>query len=115
MTGKGEQMKILLTALLTLVMFFSTSAPAQVVEIAAKCDQLRKDLAELIKRPDTTDAKKIKEALGLDILNSCDKGEGQIICYQCLDKDRNLRTLQLLQERNTKKFTLLGFGCRCKD
>ncbi|MGO9116320.1 MAG: hypothetical protein ACLQPD_01785 [Desulfomonilaceae bacterium] len=102
-------------ALLTLIMICSTSASAQVVEMAAKCDQIQKDLAEVIKRPDTTDAKKIKEALGLDILNSCDKGEGQIICYQCLDKDQNLRTVQLLQDRNTKKFSLLGFGCRCKD
>ena len=108
-------MKILFTmALLTLIMI-STSAPAQVLEMAAKCDKVQKDLAEVIKRPDTTDAKKIKEALGLDILNSCDKGEGQIICYQCLDKDQNLRTVQLLQDRNTKKFSLLGFGCRCKD
>ncbi len=102
-------------ALLTFIMICSTSARAQVVEMAAKCDKVQKDLAEVIKRPDTTDAKKIKEALGLDILNSCDKGEGQIICYQCLDKDQNLRTLQLLQDRNTKKFSLLGFGCRCKD
>jgi hypothetical protein len=28
---------------------------------------------EQIKRPDTTDTKKIKESLGLDILNSCDR------------------------------------------
>ena len=108
-------MKILFsTALLTLIMI-STSAPAQVLEMASKCDKVQKDLAEVIRRPDTTDAKKIKEALGLDVLNSCDKGEGQIICYQCLDKDQNLRTVQLLQDRNTKKFSLLGFGCRCKD
>jgi len=104
-----------LIALLTMVMTFSTSSPAQVVEMAAKCDQLRKDLAELIKKPDATDAKKIKETLGLDILNSCDREDGQIICYQCLDKDQNLRTVQLLQDRNTKKFRLLGFGCRCAD
>jgi len=101
-------------ALLTLIMI-STSAPAQLLEMASKCDKVQKDLAEVIKRPDTTDAKKIKEALGLDILNSCDKEEGQIICYQCLDKDQNLRSVQLLQDRNTKKFSLLGFGCRCKD
>ena len=100
--------------LITLIMF-STSALAQTVEMAAKCDQLQKNLAEIIQKPDTTDAKKIKEALGLDILNSCDKGEGQIICYQCIDKDQNLRTLQLLQDRNTKKVLLLGFGCRCKE
>ncbi len=109
-------MKNLVTVtLLALMIAFSTSVPAQVVEMAAKCDQLGKDLAEVIKRPDSTDAKKIKEALGIDILNSCDREEGQIVCYQCLDKDQNLRTLQLLQDRNTKKFSLLGFGCRCRD
>ena len=109
-------MKISVTvALLTLMIAFSTSAPAQVIEVAAKCDKLLKDLAEVINKPDTTDAKKIKEAIGLDILNSCDKEDGQIICYQCLDKDQNLRAVQLLQDRNTKKFSFLGFGCRCKD
>ncbi len=102
--------------LLITLIIISTSALAQTIEVAAKCDQLQKDLAEVIKRPDTTDSKKIKEALGLDILNSCDKGDGQIICYQCIDKDQNLRTVQLLQDRNTKKFSLLsGFGCRCKE
>ena len=29
---------------------FSTSAPAQVLEMAAKCDKLQKDLAEVIKK-----------------------------------------------------------------
>jgi hypothetical protein len=72
-------------------------------------------LEELIKKPDTTHVDKIKEALGLDVLNSCDSENGRIICYQCVDKDENLRTLQLLQERQTKKFVLLGFGCRCGD
>jgi hypothetical protein len=109
-------MKIsVIAALLALMIAFSTSARAEVLEMAAKCDQLVKDLTEVIKNPDTTDAKKIKEAIGLDILNLCDKGDGQIVCYQCLDKDQNLRTVQLLQDRNTKKFSLLGFGCRCKD
>jgi hypothetical protein len=109
-------MKItIMVALLASVAFFQTSVLAQTIEMAADCDQVRMQLGELIKRPDTTDTKKIKESLGLDILNSCDRDGGQIICYQCLDKDQNLRTLQLFQERHSKKFELLGFGCRCRD
>ncbi|MBI5572697.1 MAG: hypothetical protein HY914_22325 [Desulfomonile tiedjei] len=90
-------------------------AVAQTVEMAAQCDKAEKQLAELIKKPDSTDARKIKEALGLDILDSCSSPKGDIICYQCVDKDQKLRTLQLLQNRETKRFELLGFGCRCRD
>lgn len=87
----------------------------QAIEMAARCDEAQKQLAELIKKPGSTDAQKIKETLGLDILDSCPTTEGQIICYQCVDKDEKLRTLQLLQRRDTKRFELLGFGCRCRD
>ncbi len=107
--------KTIMLALLATVVLFSNLALAQVVELAGNCDQVRLQLGELIKKPDTTHVDKIKEALGLDILNSCDSENGRIICYQCVDKDENLRTLQLLQERQTKKFVLLGFGCRCND
>lgn len=107
--------KTIMLILLATIALSSTSALAQVVELAGNCDQVRLQLGELIKKPDTTHADKIKEALGLDILNSCDSENGRIICYQCVDKDENLRTLQLLQERQTKKFVLLGFGCRCND
>jgi hypothetical protein len=107
--------KTMMLTLLATIALSSTSALAQVIEIAAACDQVRMQLEELIKKPDTTHVDKIKEALGIDILNSCDSENGRIICYQCVDKDQNLRTLQLFQEQQTKKFVLLGFGCRCGD
>jgi hypothetical protein len=100
---------------LILSIAFSPTAFGQAVEMAAKCDDARRQLEELVKKPDSTDARKIKEALGLDVLVSCDTTEGQIICYQCVDKDKNLRTLQLLQKSDTKRFEMLGFGCRCRE
>ena len=91
----------------------SQTAPTQTVEVAGKCDGMQKQLAELIKKPDATDVQKIKDALGVDILDSCAAPEGQIVCYQCVDKDGTLRSLQLLQKSDTKRFELLGFGCKC--
>lgn len=104
--------------LLTVLMFcigVSTTSFGQALEFAAKCDEAKKQLAELVKKPDSTDAQKIKENLGIDILISCGSTEGKIICFECIDKDRNFRTLQLLQKSDTGRFELLGFGCRCKD
>jgi hypothetical protein len=109
-------MKIALFVVVFLVSLgVSGVVPAQTIEMAVQCDKAQKQLAELIKKPDSTDARKIKEALGLDILDSCSTPDGDIICYQCVDKDQKLRTLQLLQKRDTKRFELLGFGCRCRD
>jgi hypothetical protein len=109
-------MKIgLLVAVLMLSMGPSTTAFGQSVEMAAKCDDAQRQLTDLVRKPDSTDTRKIKEALGLDVLVSCATAEGQIICYQCMDKDQNLRTLQLLQKSDTKRFELLGFGCRCRE
>jgi hypothetical protein len=113
---EGGFMKVAL--LLTVLMLFigvSTTSVAQVLEFAAKCDEAQKQLAEWVKKPDSTDAQRIKEAIGLDILISCATTTGQIICFECIDKDQNFRTLQLLQKRDTKQLELLGFGCRCKD
>ena len=105
---------LFLTVLMSCVGVAETSL-AQVLEFAAKCDEAKKQLAELVKKPDSTDAQKIKEALGLDALISCSTDQGQIICFECVDKDQNFRTLQLLQNRDTRHYELLGFGCRCKD
>ncbi len=105
--------KALLAVTAMSLVTLTSPAPAQTLEMAAKCEVAEKQLAELVKKPDTTDARKIKEALGLDILNSCTTAEGNIICYQCIDKDERLRTLQLLQKLDTKRFELLGFGCQC--
>ncbi|MBM4328451.1 MAG: hypothetical protein FJ118_14970 [Deltaproteobacteria bacterium] len=82
--------------------------------VAAKCDKARERLADLVERPDVNEAAKIKEIFGLDILISCDTTEGLIVCIQCIDKDGSLRELQLLQKRDSPRFELLGFGCRCR-
>ncbi len=84
-------------------------------QIAGNCDKMQKDLAEVINKQDITDAKKIKAALGLHVLNSCDKGNGLVLCYQCLDQYHHLRAIQLVQNPKTRKFELLGFGCPCKE
>ncbi len=87
----------------------------QALEMAAQCDKARKQLGELIAKPDATDAQKIRQELGLDVLDSCDTTEGRVVCFQCLDDKQNLRALQVLQKRDAKRFELLGFGCRCRD
>jgi hypothetical protein len=91
------------------------TALSQTVEMAAKCDNLEKQLADLVKKPEGVDVQKIKEALGIDVLNSCATAEGKVICYQCLDKENRLRALQLLQKSEGGKFGVLGFGCKCND
>ncbi len=105
----------LLLTVLMLCIGVSKTSVAQVLEFAAKCDVAQKQLAEWVKKPDSTDGQRIKEALGLDALISCSTAQGQIICFECIDKDQNFRTLQLLQNRDTRQFELLGFGCLCKD
>lgn len=107
------------TGLIALGLLIWFAAPAQVfgqtVEMAAKCDVLQQKLSELVKKPGSTDADKIKEAIGVDILDSCPTKQGQVICFQCLDKDQSLRTLQLLKRKDTQKLELVGFGCQCRD
>ncbi|HMK34693.1 MAG TPA: hypothetical protein VK463_06485 [Desulfomonilaceae bacterium] len=107
--------KVFFAAIFLLIVNFSGMALAQTIEMAATCDEAQKRLAELIKKPDVTDVQKIKEALGLDIFDSCATTDGRIVCYQCLDKDQNLRTIQLLQKTDAKGFEVLGYGCRCRD
>lgn len=87
----------------------------QAIEMAASCDKARKQLEELIAKPDAMDAQKIRQDLGLDVLDSCDTKEGRVVCFQCLDDNQTLRALQVLQKPGTKQFELLGFGCRCRD
>jgi hypothetical protein len=110
-------MRTLPIALGLLVCLAVVTAPAfgQALEMAAKCDELHKQLAELVKKPGSADAEKIKQAIGVDILDSCPTSEGQIVCFQCLDKDQTLRTLQLLQKKGAQQMELLGFGCKCRD
>ena len=107
------------TGLIVMGLWICFAAPAQVfgqtVEMAAKCDVLQQKLSELVKKPTSPDADKIKEAIGVDILDSCPTKQGQVICFQCLDKDQNLRTLQVLKRTDTKKLELVGFGCKCRE
>lgn len=96
-----------------------TTVCGQTVEMAAKCDALQQKLSELAKKPGSADARKIKEAVGVDILDSCSTNQGQVVCFQCIDKDQNLRTLQLLlrkeSDSHVPELKLLGFGCRCRE
>jgi hypothetical protein len=92
---------------------FTGTTSSQTVEVAGKCDDLQKKLEDLVKKPDLTDAQKIKDAIGVDVLDACATAEGQITCYQCVDKDGTLRALQLLRKADSKGLTLLGFGCPC--
>lgn len=87
----------------------------QTVEMAAKCDALQQKLSELVKKTGSIDAAKIKESIGVDILDSCSTNQGQVVCFQCLDKDENLRTIQILRKGDSQKLEFLGFGCRCRD
>ncbi|MEW6529318.1 MAG: hypothetical protein AB1473_00670 [Thermodesulfobacteriota bacterium] len=82
--------------------------------LATRCEETQIQLAVVIENPDVNEFAKIKEALGLDIPITCDTTEGLVACIQCIDKDRSLRAIQLLQKRDSKRFELLGFGCRCK-
>lgn len=90
-------------------------AQGQTLEMAAKCDDASKQLAELVKKPDITDVNRLKQDLGMDVLDSCDGPKGKVTCFQCLDKSGQLRTLQLRQSSSGGKFEFLGFGCLCRD
>jgi hypothetical protein len=108
------KIRFVITVMLFVLGTFSLSW-GQALEMAAQCDKARKQLLELIAKPDMTDAQKIRQNLGLDLFDSCDSDEGRVICFQCLGDNQSLRTLQVLQKRDTKRFELLGFGCRCRD
>lgn len=88
---------------------------AQVVQMAANCDKARTQLLELIAKPDAVDARKIRQDLGVDIFVTCDSDRGTVVCFQCLDDNQKLRTLQIIQKPDTKRFEFLGFGCRCEQ
>lgn len=91
------------------------SAFGQTVEMAAKCDEAYQKLSELVNQPDMKEAKLIKQSLGVDILDACDGPKGKMTCFQCIDKNGLLRTLQILQTGAGEKFQFLGYGCECRD
>jgi hypothetical protein len=107
--------KLVFMVALVLVVGCWSVSQAQVVEMSMKCDQLQSRLLEVIKKPEAREAQKIKEALGIDILITCGRPEGTIVCFQCLDKDNALRTLQVMKKQNAEQFEFLGFGCPCGE
>jgi|GEM_PF-2388252 len=110
-----EEKMMMLRSLVVLVALLALPAIAfgQAIEMAAQCDQAKKRLEELVKNPDLKEVAMVKAALGLDILASCATTEGQVTCFQCLDKDQKLTALQIVKDTKTGKFRLLGFGCPC--
>jgi hypothetical protein len=85
------------------------------IEMAANCGKARKILAEAAKKSDAQTLAKVKQLLGIDELISCKVPKGRAICFQCLDKNQNLRTLELFENSATKRLEFRGFGCRCSD
>jgi hypothetical protein len=83
--------------------------------MAVRCEDATNKLAELAKNKDLKEAAKILGALGLAVLDSCDVPQGAVTCFQCLDKDQKLRSVQILRDSATGRFTFNGFGCRCRD
>lgn len=90
-------------------------ACAATLEAAKDCDAARDRLIELTKNPDKKEGAQVMDSLGIDVLNSCSVPKGEILCFQCVDKNGELRSLQLFHHADVKKFEFLGFGCRCKE
>jgi hypothetical protein len=100
---------------LLLLMLVGTIVWGQTVEMAVRCEAATNKLAELVKNKDPEEAAKILGALGLAVLDSCDVPQGTVTCFQCLDKDQKLRSVQILRDSRTGRFTFNGFGCRCGE
>jgi len=106
---------LLFLLFLTTCMQTTPNVLGTLLESAKDCDAARAKLIELVKTPDTDEVSKLMDSLGVDVLNSCDIPKGNLICFQCIDRNNELRSLQLFHDSDTKKFEFLGFGCRCKD
>lgn len=104
-------------AVAVLLLFLSVSlfAHGALLEFADSCEDAHLKLEELVKNPENDEINKIMEALGVDLLASCDVPKGTVTCFQCLDKDKKLRSIQIFQEAGSQRFTLKGFGCECTD
>lgn len=79
--------KLSLAMVLLLSLGWCASVSAALLEAAESCDAAQKQLSELVKKPDSREASQIRDALGVDILVSCSTEKGNVICFQCLDKD----------------------------
>jgi hypothetical protein len=91
------------------------SVNGALLEFAGSCEDARAKLDELVKNPEINEIGKIMEALGVDLLASCDSAKGTVTCFQCLDKDKKLRSIQIFQDKESRRFTLRGYGCECTD
>lgn len=86
---------------------------AQLLEMAADCDQAVKKLTEIIKTEKGKSGQQIRESLGVDSLMECDAPEGKFTCFQCLDDKKELKLIQILQRLPEGQYEILGAGCRC--
>jgi len=102
-------------AVLFLFLSASLSAHGALLEFADSCEDAYLQLEELVKNPENDEIHKIMEALGVDLLASCDVPKGTVTCFQCLDKDKKLRSVQIFQDADSRRFTLKGNGCECTD
>lgn len=93
----------------------SLSVNGAMLEFADSCEDARAKLEELVKHPENDEIGKIMEALGVDLLASCDTPKGTVTCFECLDKDKKLRSIQIFQDAESRRFTLKGYGCECTD
>ncbi|MGC8658596.1 MAG: hypothetical protein ACP5U1_05930 [Desulfomonilaceae bacterium] len=99
--------------LMSLIVLTGTVANAELLEMAANCDQAITRLKEIIKDPNSSTPEKIRDAFGVDILDSCDSPDGKIVCFQCVDKNQKLQVIQLQLNKAKKLFEFKGFGCKC--
>lgn len=106
---------ILFVLVLLLSSALSPLAFGDTIEMAADCAKARKILTDAAKKSDAQTLAKVKQSLGVDALISCNVPKGRAICFQCLDKNQKLRTLELFQNSATKRFEFRGFGCQCSD
>jgi hypothetical protein len=104
-------------SVMAIFLFLGTclSSHGALLEFAESCEDARVKLDDLVKNPENDEIEKIMEALGVDMLASCDISKGTVTCFQCLDKDKKLRSLQIFQDADSRRFTLKGFGCECTD
>lgn len=105
-------MKRIILLAITVALFY-LPAKAQLLEMAANCDDASKKIIEIIKHPDAKTAEKIRDMFGVNIFNSCDSPDGKVICFQCLDKNQQLKLIQLHENKVKNMFELKGTGCKC--
>jgi hypothetical protein len=99
--------------LVTVLFILNTSVNAQLLEMAANCDEAGTKIIEIIKHPDAKTPEIIRDLFGVDIFNSCDSPDGRIVCFKCIDKNQKLNLIQLQENVTAKKFEFKGFGCLC--